>query len=76
MADQNGSVTLKENTNPAVAAVDSKGKGKAAAEPDSVDTGMDVDESSSEEEVDDVRHIIQWKSPNTKLTSTTEWSSW
>lgn len=50
MADSNGSATLNENVQPAV---DSKGKGKAAAAP-AEDTGMDVDESSEDEEVDEV----------------------
>ena len=57
MAEQNGSTTLKETVNPSAAvelAAESKGKGKAVAEPD---TGMDVDDSSSEEEVDDVSHL-------------------
>jgi len=49
MADQNGSTAMKENIQPA--AVESKGKGKAAAEPQE-DTGMDVDDSS-EDEVDE-----------------------
>jgi hypothetical protein len=51
MADQNGSATLKENVQPA--GVESKGKGKAVAEPDA----MDVDESSEEDdEGDEVSH--------------------
>jgi hypothetical protein len=54
MADQNGSATKKEEVNPAPIA-EGKGKGKAAAEP-AQEGGMDVDESSSEEEVDDVSH--------------------
>lgn len=52
MADQNGSATLKENVQSA--GVESKGKGKAVAEPE--DTGMDVDESSEDDEGDEVSH--------------------
>lgn len=51
MADQNGSTAAKDNTSSAAA--ESKGKGKAAAEPKH-EGGMDVDDSSSEEEVDEV----------------------
>lgn len=48
MADH-GSSTLKENVQPAA---ESKGKGKAA-EP-AEDTGMDIDDSSEDDEVDEV----------------------
>lgn len=49
MADKNSSAT-KENVS---APAEGKGKGKAAAEP-AQESGMDVDDSSSEEEVDEV----------------------
>jgi hypothetical protein len=52
MADQNSSTTRKENIGSAPVA-EGKGKGKAAAEP-AQESGMDVDDSSSEEEVDEV----------------------
>jgi hypothetical protein len=54
MADQNGSATLKENITPSGTISEGKGKGKAAVEPQAQDTSMDVDDSSSEEEVDEV----------------------
>ena len=53
MADQNGSA-IKKNVNATTTAIEGKGKGKAAAEPQTHDDGMDIDESSSEEEVDEV----------------------
>jgi hypothetical protein len=53
MADQNGSASMKE--------AESKGKGKAA-EP-AQEGGMDVDDSSSEEEVDEVS-LMPLGSPN------------
>jgi hypothetical protein len=56
MAEQNGSVTLKESVDPTQAPVESKGKGKAAAEPETRDVNMEGDDSSSEEELDEVCH--------------------
>ncbi len=53
MADTNGSA-IKENVAAATTAVEGKGKGKAPAEPQTHDEGMDIDESSSEEEIDEV----------------------
>ena len=53
MSDANGS-SLKENISSTTVAIEDKGKGKAAAEPQ--DEGMDVDDSSSEDEVDEVSH--------------------
>lgn len=51
MAEQNGSAATE-----AVQAPESKGKGKAAAEPEN-DVSMETgDDSSSEEELDDVCH--------------------
>jgi hypothetical protein len=48
MADSNGSASMQENI-----ASDSKGKGKAT-EPETHDVSMEVDDSSSEEEIDEV----------------------
>ena len=57
MADQNGTTMLKENVAPASS--ESKGKGKAAAaEPETHDVSMEGDDSSSEEEVDDVSDFL------------------
>jgi hypothetical protein len=53
MADANGSA-IKEDVAPATTVAEGKGKGKAPAQPQSHDEGMDVDESSSEEEIDEV----------------------
>jgi hypothetical protein len=58
MADQNGSA-IKENVTATNTAIEGKGKGKAAAEPQTHDEGMDIDESSSEEEVDEVSQWIK-----------------
>jgi hypothetical protein len=54
MADQNGSSTVNDNT-----VAESKGKGKATVEPQTEDTGMDVDESSDDDVVDDVSINLQ-----------------
>lgn len=54
MSDKNGS-TLKENVDPTEVPSDSKGKGKAAAEPETHDVSMEGEDSSSEEELDEVR---------------------
>lgn len=51
MADQNG--TAAQSINTTQAPVDSKGKGKAT-EPEAHDVSMDADDSSSEEEIDEV----------------------
>lgn len=51
MSDANGSA-LKENISATTVAIEDKGKGKAAAEPQ--DESMDVDDSSSDDEVDEV----------------------
>lgn len=51
MADQNGSATLKENIAPANSSADSKGKGKAVEVQEA-----SMDDSSSDEEVDEVRY--------------------
>ncbi len=55
MAEQNGngSAIPQETVAPAADVAESKGKGKAAAA-EQHDTGMDVDSSSSDEEVDEV----------------------
>jgi hypothetical protein len=53
MADSNGSA-LKQDVTATATAVEGKGKGKAPADAQTHDEGMDVDESSSEEEVDEV----------------------
>jgi hypothetical protein len=53
MADANGSA-IKEDVAPATNVAEGKGKGKAPAQAQSHDEGMDVDESSSEEEIDEV----------------------
>lgn len=45
--------TLKENVDPKVEG-DFKGKGKAAAEPETKDVSMDTEDSSSDEEVEEV----------------------
>lgn len=61
MADQNGSADLKENVSAVTTAIEGKGKGKAVAEPQASAThneGMDVDDSSSEEEVDEVSNNV------------------
>lgn len=50
MSDQNASTA---NATPE-AAIESKGKGKGAAEPETHDVSMDGDDSSSEEELDEV----------------------
>ena len=55
MAEQNGTTTLKDNNTAAPS--DAKGKGKAAADPATHDVSMDGDDSSSEEEVDDVSDL-------------------
>jgi hypothetical protein len=55
MADKNGIARLKENAAPTS---DAKGKGKAAAEPETHDVSMEGDDSSSEEEVDEVSGFI------------------
>jgi len=54
MSDINGSVTQKENVNPATAAATDKGKGKSAAtEPTTTqDASMDEDDSSDDDAVD------------------------
>jgi hypothetical protein len=53
MSEQNG--TAAQSVESVQAPVDSKGKGKAtAAEPESHDVSMDGDDSSSEEELDEV----------------------
>lgn len=43
--------TLKENVDPTG---DFKGKGKAAAQPEAKDVSMDTEDSSSEDEVEEV----------------------
>jgi hypothetical protein len=62
MADQNGSATLKENVaqSGTISEGKGKGKGKAAVEPQTQDT-MDVDDSSSEEEIDEVSHSSRFR---------------
>ena len=57
MADANGSA-IKEDVAPATTVAEAKGKGKAPAQPQSHDEGMDVDESSSEEEIDEVLNSL------------------
>ncbi len=49
MSAQQGSASAKED----FSAAEGKGKGKSTAEP-AQESGMDVDDSSSEEEVDEV----------------------
>jgi hypothetical protein len=56
MSDKNGS-TLKENVDPAHVPSDFKGKGKAAADPETHDVSMEGEDSSSEEELDEVRSM-------------------
>lgn len=58
MADQNGSANLKESVDQVQASVESKGKGKATAEPETHDVSMDGEDSSSEEELDEVSHTM------------------
>jgi hypothetical protein len=60
MADQNGSATLKENVAQSGTISEGKGKGKAAVEPQTQDA-MDVDDSSSEEEIDEVSHSSRFR---------------
>jgi hypothetical protein len=60
MADQNGSATLKENVAQSGTISEGKGKGKAAVETQTQDT-MDVDDSSSEEEIDEVSHSSRFR---------------
>ncbi|PMD38913.1 hypothetical protein L207DRAFT_46742 [Hyaloscypha variabilis F] len=56
MSAANGSA-LKEDISATTVAVDGKGKGKAPAEAHAHDEGMDVDESSSEEEIDETEPV-------------------
>ena len=49
MSDNTAS--LKENVDPSA---DFKGKGKAAGEPETKDVSMDTEDSSSEDEVEEV----------------------
>jgi hypothetical protein len=58
MVDQNGSA-IKEGVTATTTAIEDKGKGKAAVEPQTHDESMDIDESSSEEEVDEVSQWIK-----------------
>jgi len=53
MADQNGSAAVTRNVDSAQTVSDSKGKGKAAAV-ENHDVSMEGDDSSSEEELDEV----------------------
>ena len=53
MADQNGSAAITQNVDSAQTVSDSKGKGKAAAV-ETHDVSMEGDDSSSEEELDEV----------------------
>lgn len=61
MSDNTASM-LKEN-------VDSKGKGKAAAEPETKDVSMDTEDSSSEDEVDEVCDRSEYANYSYLLTS-------
>ena len=69
MADN--TATLKENVDPTS---DFKGKGKAAAEPETKDVSMDTEDSSSEDEIDEVRESLKYDEP--LLTNFTERTSW
>jgi hypothetical protein len=60
MTDQNGSATLKENVPQSSTISEGKGKGKAAVEPQTQDA-MDVDDSSSEEEIDEVSRSSRFR---------------
>jgi hypothetical protein len=60
MVDQNGSATLKENVAQSATISEGKGKGKAAVDPHTQDA-MDVDDSSSEEEIDEVSHSSRFR---------------
>ena len=69
MADN--TTTLKENVDPTS---DFKGKGKATAEPETKDVSMDTEDSSSEDEVDEVRESLKYD--ELLLTYFTERTSW
>jgi hypothetical protein len=60
MANTNGSA-IKEDVTATSTAFEGKGKGKAPAEPQTHDEGMDIDESSSEEEVDEVSFATDFR---------------
>jgi len=55
MSEQNGSTTVKENVD-AIQPPSDKGKGKAVT--DAQDVSMEVEDSSSEEEVDDNDPVV------------------
>ena len=55
---------------------DSKGKGKATAEPETKDVSMDTEESSSEEEVDEVCNRCAHGKSLRLLTSLADCTSW
>jgi hypothetical protein len=72
MADQNG---LKESVDQVQAPVESKGKGKAVAEPETHDVSMDGEDSSSEEELDEVSYTISMLVYQ-ELTNSSDCTNW
>jgi hypothetical protein len=72
MADQNGTASIKEGVETPV---ELKGKGKAAAEPENHDVSMDGDDSSSEEELDEVCHT-EHKNTMPKLINVIGCANW
>jgi len=63
MTDTNGSATVSKT------AEDIKGKGKAVAEPETHDASMETgDDSSSEDEVEEVSRVANIEPLATKLT--------
>lgn len=72
MSDSTASM-LKENVD---SVGDSKGKGKAPAEPETKEVSMDTEDSSSEEEVDEVCNRRVSSKTLRLLTSVAGCTSW